>query len=200
MNRKQFVLTLFVAIISGVLGGALSVWFLMPPSVLAQDEPPKVITAERLEIVDENGVKRLIAEAGGIALVDENGKGRVGIWEDENEDGDVGFFVYDEQQNPRIYLGFAEDGDSTALQFYNSRGEKNLQLTLTDDASVLNLSSEVLLGAVEAVPEREEIPIGAGLYLVDKEGNGRVAISIGKSVPPGIAVIDENGKSVWSAP
>ncbi len=195
MSRKQFFFTLLVAIISAFLGGTFGVWFLMPQSVLAQDGPQKVITAESIEILDVNGAKRLIAIAGGIVLLGENGKPRLAVYEDENA---VGFAVYDEQENPRIKLILVEN--ATTLQFYNSREEKNLQLNLTDDYSVLNLSSEVLLGAVEAVPEREEIPIGAGLYLVDKEGNPRVTIAMGKSVPPRIFVLDENGKTVWSAP
>jgi len=55
MNQKQFLLTLLVAVMSGFLGGALSVWFLMPQSVLAQDEPQKVIEAEEFRVVDEDG-------------------------------------------------------------------------------------------------------------------------------------------------
>jgi len=58
MSRKQFLLTLSVAIISGFLGGALSVWFLIPPSVLAQGEVPKVIEAEEVRVVDANGILR----------------------------------------------------------------------------------------------------------------------------------------------
>ena len=59
MNRKQFLLTLSVALISGLLGGALSVWFLMPPSVLAQDEPEKqTIEAERFVLKDAQGRMR----------------------------------------------------------------------------------------------------------------------------------------------
>ncbi len=52
MTRKQFFLTLSVVIISGSLGGTLEVWFLMSQSVLAQDEPPKVIEASK-QIVGE---------------------------------------------------------------------------------------------------------------------------------------------------
>jgi len=54
MNRKQFLLTLLLAVISAFLGGALSVWFLMPQSVLAQDEPG-VIEAREFRVVDYQG-------------------------------------------------------------------------------------------------------------------------------------------------
>ena len=43
MNRKQFLLTLSATVISACLGGTLGVWLLMPTSVLAQDEPQKVV-------------------------------------------------------------------------------------------------------------------------------------------------------------
>lgn len=59
MNRQYFFLTLSVAIISGVLGGALSVWFLVPQSVLAQEGVPKVIEAQEFRVVDEKGRRRV---------------------------------------------------------------------------------------------------------------------------------------------
>lgn len=62
MKSMQYVLILFLSIISGVLGGMLGVWFLMPPSVLAQDGVPKVITAKTFRLVDESS--RLRAELG----------------------------------------------------------------------------------------------------------------------------------------
>ncbi len=84
MNRKQFVLTLLVAVISGFLGGALSVWFLMPQSVLAQDEPQKVIEAEEFRLVDSGGTTRatlglgrFLRDSVGLYLFNEDGKVRV---------------------------------------------------------------------------------------------------------------------------
>jgi len=58
MSKKQFLLTLLLAVISAFLGGMLGVWFLMPPSVLAQDEPQKVIAAEQFLLVDTHGKVR----------------------------------------------------------------------------------------------------------------------------------------------
>ena len=69
MNRKQFLLTLLVAIISAFLGGALSVWFLMPPSVLAQDGPQKVIEAQEFRVVDEEGNMRAQLRVSGTNMV-----------------------------------------------------------------------------------------------------------------------------------
>ncbi len=58
MRRKQLVFVLLVGLISGFLGGVLSIWFLMPPSVWAQDEPQKVIEAERFVLKDAQGRMR----------------------------------------------------------------------------------------------------------------------------------------------
>ena len=78
MNQKQFLLILSVAVISGFLGGALSVWFLMPPSVLVQDESPKVIEAEGFVLRDTQGRIRaelkLLREQAVLHFYDEEGK------------------------------------------------------------------------------------------------------------------------------
>jgi len=58
MNRKQYLFTLLLALLSGLIGGVLSIWFLMPPSVLVQDAPQKVITAENFQLVDKHGKVR----------------------------------------------------------------------------------------------------------------------------------------------
>ena len=55
MKSMQYVLMLALSIISGFLGGALSVWFLMPQSAVSQDEPQNVITAEEFRVVDDEG-------------------------------------------------------------------------------------------------------------------------------------------------
>jgi len=48
MNKKHFALLVIVAVLSGLVGGAVSTFLLMPQSVLAQDSPQKVIEAEEL--------------------------------------------------------------------------------------------------------------------------------------------------------
>ena len=58
MNRKQFLFTLSVALLSGFMGGALSVWFLIPQSNPTQNSLQKVITAEKFQLVDKHGKVR----------------------------------------------------------------------------------------------------------------------------------------------
>jgi len=69
MKSTQYVLMLALSIISGFLGGALSVWFLMPQSVLAQDEPPKVVEAQEFRVVDANGILRGYFSLDGVSVI-----------------------------------------------------------------------------------------------------------------------------------
>ena len=190
MKSMQYVLMLALSIISGFLGGVLSVWFLMPPSVLAQDESPKVITAERIEIVDENGAKRLILLAGGIALADPDGTIRVSLY--ENVEGGAGFLVYDEQQKRRVRLALANSSVGS-LQFYDDTGEEmKASLGVTNGGASLNLyGGKVMLGSGLE---------GTVLRLSAQEGNSRFTIGIVKSDQPRVVLQDEEGKVVWSAP
>lgn len=86
MNRKQLFLTLLVAVISGFLGGALSVWFLMSPSVLAQASPIQstrqninagVVRARMLLLNDDGEDIRVIISPDMILMSDANGDGRL---------------------------------------------------------------------------------------------------------------------------
>ena len=85
MNRKQLLLTLSVAIISGLLGGAVSVWFLMPQSVLALSSPIQstrqninagLVTARMLLLRDEDGDIRVTISPDMILMSDANGDPR----------------------------------------------------------------------------------------------------------------------------
>ncbi len=58
MNRKQFIFTLLLALLSGFMGGLLSVEFLTPQSNLTQNSLQKVITAEQFQLVDKHGKVR----------------------------------------------------------------------------------------------------------------------------------------------
>ena len=74
MKRKQFLLTLLLAVISAFLGGMFGVWFLMPPSVLAQSTNQDVtagkITARSITVVDESGNERISIIPGAISMED----------------------------------------------------------------------------------------------------------------------------------
>ena len=55
MNRKQYALVLALVIVSSLIGGAISIWLLMPRLVLAQGDPPKVTETQEFRLVDSQG-------------------------------------------------------------------------------------------------------------------------------------------------
>ena len=89
MNRKQLLLTLLLAVISGFLGGAVSVWFLMPPSVLAQSPNQDIvvgkITARAITLLDEDGNERISIFPGSIVMLDP--QRNMHFWVNENDMG-----------------------------------------------------------------------------------------------------------------
>jgi len=141
MNRKQFIFTLLLALLSGLMGGVLSIWFLLPPSVLAQGEPQKVITAQEFRVVDEDGqVKVLInvlpdgspslilfGESPALALVDQNLESRlmIGIFADQKP----GLVIYDKSGNSRAELALGGTGNPR-LTLQDEEENKKIELTV----------------------------------------------------------------------
>ena len=63
MNKKHFASMVIVSVVSGLVGGVISILLLMPPSVLAQGEPEKqTVEAESFVLKDAQG--RMRAELG----------------------------------------------------------------------------------------------------------------------------------------
>jgi len=158
MNRKQFVLTLLVAVISGFLGGALSVWFLMPSSVLAQDEPQKVIEAQGFRVVDEDGNTLAILDGlfgGSLRLT--GGDGEVEI------NSSTSSFIPDESVLPRLVL------QPNRIHLRNEEGTRDIQL---DRDGVITAKGFVLKDSegrrrAELGPSLSEHPV---LWFYDEEG------------------------------
>ena len=187
MNSKQFLLTLLVAITSGLLGGALSVWFLMPPSVLAQDEPQKVIEAQEFRVVDAEGNVQARFFM----------KEMTSLWKKPYLE------IYDDDNKHEFYL--SSDGLGFSVDDW-----PRLKLDLFDGEPLLTFRhrktthSQVTLGFW---PNRNE----PSLNLYDEVGNLRVALgptdlkntrtgSTEIRAPSSLVLFDEEGKVVWSAP
>ena len=118
MNRKQLLLALSVAIISGVLGGALSVWFLMPQLVLAQDGPLNVIEAQEFRVVDKDGTRRIrlaISSDGQstLSLFDPGGTVRASLVVMPDGISILGFS--DDVGTGRAYIGMTPQGPRVGL-------------------------------------------------------------------------------------
>ncbi len=156
MNQKQFLLTLLVAVISGSLGGALSVWFLMPPSVLAQDEPQKVIEAQEFRLLDDEGTVRsrwITSSMGGAILIFQH--------EDGTNVADFGNFF----GAPQLSMGTYEN--RMVVLRVSSSGDASLTLSDRDG------NSRAAFGRTELKNNRTgstEIRAPSSLILFDEEG------------------------------
>jgi len=184
MSQKQFLLTLLVATFSAFLGGTFGIWFLMPQSVLAQDEPQKVITAQEFRVVDDEGTVQ------------------------------ARFFMKEMTQKPYLEIygddkkhEFSLSSDGFAFSLDNW---PRLKLELFGGEPLLTFRhrktthSRVTLGFW---PNRNE----PSLNLYDEVGNLRVALgptelkntragSTEIRAPSSLVLFDEEGKVVWSAP
>jgi len=172
MSRKQFLLTLSVAIISGSLGGAVSVWFLLPPSVVSQDEPQNVITAEEFRVVDDEG-NTLATLGRSLTLTSKDGMSEVRI--------DTGLLDFSG------LLGLQPPPPTRTLLFQPSG------ITLKNKGStVTQLSS----ASLELYDSEGRIRAVLGTTLLKNPDTGSAEIG----APDSLILSDEEGKVIWWAP
>jgi len=197
MNRKQLLLTLSVAIVSGLLGGALGVWFLMPQTVLAQDEPQKVIEAQEFRVVDEDGVVRgsIGLNQSGVTLnfrdVTRTKSAEVLV----TEIG-VGIVLSDESQESAIRM---MTGESSG---YGSISITAAESTLIATPNILTVSHPA--GSILVDAEKPMIRVA------DSRHAPRAILGVTSLTPPtgsteirtpsSLVLFDEDGNVVWSAP
>ncbi len=189
MNDKQFFFTLFLAVTSGVLGGVLSVWVLMPQAVLAQDEPQKVIEAQEFRLVDASGKLRarlavddlIGSRTTGLEMFGENGEKNVIL-----RTGDYGM----------ASLALANEGGATAELTVNRR-DSRLQLSRSIRNPQLRLGlSQKGLPSLTLFDQNNNLRsiLGSTELIVDG------AASTELPAPFSLVLFDEEGKVVWSAP
>lgn len=145
MHRKEWLYAL-LALIGGIVGGALGnrIWALRPAA--AAEAAPRVITAQQFILVDSHGRKRATlwdAQGGpSLELYDASGKmlgafalvgdnagvrldsaqGTVRALLSVNADNVSALRLYDTQGRPRTLLGVDNEGEP-ALDFYTENGK-----------------------------------------------------------------------------
>lgn len=175
MNRKQFLLTLSVAVISGFLGGTVGVWFLLPPSAVSQDEPQNVITAEEFRVVDDEG--HTLATLGeSLRLTSKDGMSEVRI--------DTALVDFSSHLS---LLGLQPPPPTHTLLLQPSG------ITLMHKGSrVTHLSS----ASLELYDSEQRIRAVLGTALLENPDTGSAEFS----APDSLILLDEEGKVVWWAP
>ena len=193
MNRKQFVFTLLLALVSGLMGGVLSIWFLLPPSVLAQDEPPKVIEAQEFRVIDEDG--RLRARFGfgtfqdsgygpetHLRIFDEEGKERITL-----VDSVAGPYFQLQEDESGPTLGISLDGGRPQLgMWHNTEGNLrvSLELLANGNPSLTFFDQDTKIRAVLGTTQLKHPDTGA----------------TDLRAPSSLVLFDEEGQVVWEAP
>ena len=212
MTRKQFFLTLSVAIISGVLGGALSIWLLIPQSVLAQEGVPEVIEAQEFRVVNEEGERRVTLNKEQFSFWDEDGvafnlssiPGKVELYMSRGESS-VDIFVNDS----RVNIGVEDQTgrlDMTSTAINSQDWEKGDSFAL--DGRILMLFNgesyeEIILGFdADKKPSLELYDSTGALRAVlgsTELKNARTG-STEIRAPSSLVLFNEEGNVVWSAP
>jgi len=179
MKSMQYVLILFLSIISAFLGGTFGVWFLMPPSVLAQDGPQKVIEAQEFRVVDAEGQVKvllnvledgnanvvLLGDTPALSFWDQslNDRLMIGIFPDQKP----GLIISDKEGNKRLTLGVGGEG-APFLTLQDKEGDKSLKLNV--GVNVKSLIADGLEAAVYGrEPKSEEEFVEPHLILADGE-------------------------------
>ncbi|MEE9610662.1 MAG: hypothetical protein V3W19_05385 [Desulfatiglandales bacterium] len=115
MNRRQYVLMLTLALIGGLIGGAISTRLFMDKQAFAQKslQHEKIIVAEEFRLVDEQEKTRAIlglsSQVGqpGLWLNDKNGRVRVSL-------------ILDPKQQPALF--FADSAERVRTEFRVEKG------------------------------------------------------------------------------
>jgi hypothetical protein len=154
MSKKQYRLTLAMALIAGLVGGVVTSWFLIGIPVLAQKllEHPQIIRAESFQVVDKNGKIRAVLGMG--------------------SNGEPSLSLADENEHVRTVVGLS------ALGIAHANGESSISLNLWPDGNPsLTLNDQegklrAVLGVYMVVGKntelREQRPISS-LMLLGKD-------------------------------
>jgi len=127
MKSKQYVSFLFLSVIAGFLGGTLGVWFLMPPSVLAQGEPQGVISPDRIPAL----ITTMQFRAEEFRVIDTFSQGNMRAVLNSDFDGNPRVRFYDNKGNLRASLYLDSDGNPR-LSFYDNKGNLRVALGPTE--------------------------------------------------------------------
>lgn len=104
--------------------------------------------------------------------------------------------LYGENGKPRILMGVEEDGAKVVL--FDEAGKPRIRLYVGEDGMIIALSDENVVTRMALTTDE----FGPGVYLYYEKPSppaiGMVLIEDGPG--PGLLIVDENGKLIWSAP
>jgi len=176
MNRREYWLMVVLALIAGLVGGAVSSMFFIGEPVFAQKTPqhPKVITAEEFRLLDKDGY--LLARLG----IDSTSPGSLATFALFGRSGkpfaELGYLKYPPSPESPM-LALHSGGESVIVQALMGMGGFKLK----DEKGKIRASLDLLL----------DIPV---LRLNDKDGRPRVLLTLDGDGNPSLNLRDENQK------
>ena len=185
MTPKQFCMLVFVSAASAFAGGLLGSRLFLAPTALAQSGRVKLIEAEEFRLVEKDG------KPCGRFQVDKNGR--------------PGVFLFDKHGEVRAVLGVLPNG-SPHLALSDRRGEVRVTLAIfSDERSALVLSDGDRTPRVSLTVQSDGAP---SLGLSDREGKTRAVFGVAPAdltrvrhrSESSVALLDQEGKVLWSAP
>ncbi|GAH07824.1 unnamed protein product [marine sediment metagenome] len=110
------------------------------------------------------------------------------------------FVLVDETGKTRARLAVSKNGPSLSL--YDEKGMPRVGLSMFKDGPMLNLFDEKGIMPLAGLGVSKD---GPKLFLCDEKGETRARVAVFKSGPglslrPGMVLLDERGKLIWSAP
>ncbi|MBU2550212.1 MAG: hypothetical protein KKB20_17520 [Proteobacteria bacterium] len=195
MSRRQYLLSLAVLALSGLLGGGLSGWLFQTP---AQAGSSKSLTVEELRLVDGEGrAKALLSLLRGkprLILIDQKGEFRAELGLEA--DGSPGLWLRDREGRNRAVLALAEEGQP-ALTCSDPEKRPRLSLGLSGPgAPSLMMRDEAGQGRLALWQEKEEL----GLALADRAGRPRAGLVVKGDDQAQLVFHDQSMNMVWRAP
>jgi hypothetical protein len=161
MNGKQYALIVVLAIVAGLIGGAVASWTFVGQPVFAQNQPQdkKVITAEQFRVVDKNGNKRAV----------------LGV----RSDGSTYLTLYEIKNKERISLGVMAKG-YPILTFKDADEKYRIALAHEDGVGSNFLFADE--NSISRVLIDQGLNGNGGLYLNGKDST-LASLKIKKNVP-----------------
>ncbi len=165
MSKKQYLLLVGLVVVSGIIGGGLSNWFLMGDSAFAKKvageltpaDYEKVVMAKELRLVDSEGRERITVG------MNNKDKPRIVFWNPDNG-------------KSSIILGLNDD-DTPGLTFWDNEGKSRANI-------ILNNNQDPQLRFIDKDGRSNCITMGIsskgepGLALFDKSGKQRAKFSV----------------------
>ncbi len=184
MTRKQFVITLAVVVVAGLLGGALSERTYRQRPAFAQEDEPQVVRAQQFVVVDDGGKDQAVLGAA--------------PW------GGPRLEFYDQEGNERLAVALGTDGNPylglyARDLFLREDGSSALSLGLIGEQSIPRLSMLDPVGntrvTLALTPEGDP-----QLVLSDGNDVGRLVCEVLEDGSPEITLRDEKNEPFWFAP